>query len=302
MEISEKVLGEICSVVGSENVRLDELMALHLTMQVGGRAKYYITVPGIDELCGLMKIIDREKYPYYVLGNGSNVIIRDEGYDGIIIAMEEGFRSIEIHDNFIIAGAGAMLKDVSYAALSAGLSGLEFACGIPGSAGGGAGMNAGAYGGEMKDVIKEVKAVTQNGQIRSYSNWEMRFGYRHSICSDLPIIICEVVFELSRASYDEIKAKIDDFNARRSEKQPLEYPSCGSTFKRPEGYFAGKLIMDSGLKGYTIGGAQVSEKHCGFVINKGWATARDVLELIDYIKRTVYEKQGVKLECEVKIL
>ena len=302
MEISEKVLGEICSVVGSENVRLDELMALHLTMQVGGRAKYYITVPGIDELCGLMKIIDREKYPYYVLGNGSNVIIRDEGYDGIIIAMEEGFRSIDIHDNFIIAGAGAMLKDVSYAALSAGLSGLEFACGIPGSAGGGAGMNAGAYGGEMKDVIKEVKAVTQNGQVRSYSNWEMRFGYRHSICSDLPIIICEVVFELSRASYDEIKAKIDDFNARRSEKQPLEYPSCGSTFKRPEGYFAGKLIMDSGLKGYTIGGAQVSEKHCGFVINKGWATARDVLELIDYIKRTVYEKQGVKLECEVKIL
>ena len=302
MEISEKVLGEICSVVGSENVRLDELMALHLTMQVGGRAKYYITVPGINELCGLMKIINREKYPYYVLGNGSNVIIRDEGYDGIIIAMEDGFRSIDIHDNFIIAGAGAMLKDVSYAALSAGLSGLEFACGIPGSAGGGAGMNAGAYGGEMKDVIKEVKAVTQNGQVRSYSNWEMRFGYRHSICSDLPIIICEVVFELSRASYDEIKAKIDDFNTRRSEKQPLEYPSCGSTFKRPEGYFAGKLIMDSGLKGYTIGGAQVSEKHCGFVINKGWATARDVLELIDYIKRTVYEKQGVKLECEVKIL
>lgn len=302
MEISENVLNEICCAVGSENIREDELMALHLTMQVGGRAKYYITPPDTSSLCALMRIIDREGYPYYVLGNGSNVIIRDEGYDGIIIAMEGGFCSIDIHENHIIAGAGALLKDVSSAALSAGLSGLEFACGIPGSAGGGAGMNAGAYGGEMKDVIKEVKAVTANGMIRAYSNWEMRFGYRHSICADLPIIITEVIFELSRGNYSEIKATMDDLNARRSEKQPLEYPSCGSAFKRPEGYFAGKLIMDCGLKGYTIGGAQVSEKHCGFVINKGWATASDVLNLIDYIKQTVYEKQGVRLECEVKIL
>ena len=302
MKISDNVSGEIRAAVGSENIREDEPMAMHLTMQAGGSAKYYITPPDTASLCSLMRIIDRERYPYYVLGNGSNVIIRDEGYDGIIIAMEKGFGGIEIHENHIIAGAGAMLKDVSYAALSADLSGLEFACGIPGSAGGGAGMNAGAYGGEMKDVIKEVKAVDPKGMVKAYSNWEMRFGYRHSICSDLPVIITEVIFELSRGSHADIKAKMDDLSARRIEKQPLEYPSCGSTFKRPEGYFAGKLIMDSGLKGYTIGGAQVSEKHCGFVINKGGATASDVLALIDYIKQTVYEKQGVKLECEVKIL
>lgn len=302
MEIRSDVLNEISRTVGQENIYKDEPMAPHLTMQAGGRASYYITPPDTQALRGLMRIISREKYPYYVLGNGSNVIVRDEGYNGIIIGMKDGFSNISVHDNFIVAGAGAMLKDISYAALEAGLSGLEFACGIPGSAGGGAGMNAGAYDGEMKDVIKEVRAVTPDGLTEVYSNWEMRFGYRHSICADIPIIITEVVYELSRGDYNDIKAKMDDFTARRNEKQPLEFPSCGSTFKRPKGYFAGKLIMDSGLKGFSIGGAQVSEKHCGFVINKGRATASDVLSLIEYIKKTVYEKQGVRLECEVKIL
>lgn len=302
MTLNDSILYEISQALGSKNMRFNEPMAPHLTMQVGGPARYYFTPEGEDALCRLVKILNREGCDYFILGSGSNLIVRDEGYDGIIISMEKGFDKIEVYGNYIIAGAGAMLRDVSAAALEANLSGFEFACGIPGSTGGGVSMNAGAYGGEMKDVVKEVKGVTGAGRFEKYENWEMRFGYRHSICADMPLVITEAIFELSPGKYSEIKEKMADLTAQRRAKQPLEYPSCGSTFKRPKGYFAGKLIMDSGLAGYSIGGAQVSTKHCGFVINKGGATAADVLSLIEYIKKTVYERQEVRLECEVKIL
>lgn len=302
MNIEKNVLEEIKKAIGAENVRKNEPMAPHLSMKAGGAARYFLTPCTEEGLCRLVKILSRHGYEYYVLGNGSNIIVRDEGYDGIIINMNKGFDSLEIHGNYMMAQAGVLLKDAAYSALEAKLSGLEFACGIPGSCGGGAGMNAGAYGGELKDVIKEVKVVTEYGTFEKYSNSEMRFGYRHSICADLPVVITEVVFELSPGRYSDIKAKMDDLTVKRAQKQPLEYPSCGSVFKRPKGYFAGKLIMDSGLAGFSIGGAQVSSKHCGFIINKGNASASDVLELIEYIKKTVYEKQEVRLECEVKIL
>ena len=302
MEISRKILSEIASAIGEGNIYENEPMAGHLTMKVGGPARYFLEPGDKAALKGLIRILYEENIPYYVLGNGSNVIAREEGFDGVIIHMGSGFSGITVSENEIAAGAGSMLKDVSEAALACSLSGFEFACGIPGSTGGGVSMNAGAYGGEMKDIVKEVSVVTVKGEEKILTNEEMAFGYRKSACSDGAYIITEAVLGLKKGNPEEIKARTDDLTRQRKAKQPLEYPSSGSTFKRPEGYFAGKLIMDSGLKGYCIGGAQVSEKHCGFVINKGNATSKDVLDLIEYIKKTVYEKQGVRLECEVKIL
>ena len=302
MEINREILSEIASVIGEGNIYENEPMAGRLTMKVGGPARYFFEPEDKAALKGLIRILYEENIPYYVLGNGSNVIVREEGFDGVIIHIGNGFSEITVSGKEIAAGAGSMLKDVSEAALAGSLSGFEFACGIPGSTGGGVSMNAGAYGGEMKDIVKDVRVITEKGEEKILTNEEMTFGYRKSACSDGVYIITEAIFELEKGNPQEIKARMDDLTRQRKEKQPLEYPSSGSTFKRPEGYFAGKLIMDSGLKGCCIGGAQVSEKHCGFVINKGNATSEDVLELIEYIKKTVYEKQGVRLECEVKIL
>ena len=300
--MDEKIIQEITDTAGSGNVFRNEPMSLHVTMKVGGPSEMFVTPSSEEVLSKLLKIISENGLPYYVIGNGSNVIVKDEGYSGIIICFGRNFSKIEVSENTITAQAGALLKDISAAAYENSLTGFEFACGIPGSAGGSAGMNAGAYGGEMKDVIRQVRALTPEGDVRIISNEQMDFGYRHSICSEESLIITQVVYELKKGDRALIKAAVDDLTAKRNEKQPLEYPSSGSTFKRPEGYFAGKLIMDSGLKGYSVGGAQVSEKHCGFVINKNNAKAADVLALIEYIKETVYEKQGVRLECEVKIL
>ena len=300
--MDEKIIQEITDIAGAGNVKKDEPMKLHVTMKVGGRAKLFITPGSQEALAQLLKVISKNSLPYYVIGNGSNVIVKDEGYDGIIICFDRNFSKIKVEGNIVTAQAGSLLKDISEAAFENSLTGFEFASGIPGSAGGAAGMNAGAYGGEMKDIITRVFALDPEGREVVFENSQMDFGYRHSICTENSYIITKVEYTLKKGDPEEIKARIDDLAQKRSLKQPLEYPSSGSTFKRPEGYFAGKLIMDSGLKGYTIGGAQVSEKHCGFVINKNNAKAADVLELIEYIKKTVYEKQGVKLECEVKIL
>lgn len=302
MKINDDVIKELAGYAGFENILENEPMAGHLTMEAGGPAAYYITPCGEEALAGVIKILNREALPYYVIGNGSNVIVRDEGYDGVIIGIGEGFSKIETEGTVITAGAGALLKEVSKAALEAGLTGFEFASGIPGSVGGGASMNAGAYAGEMKDIVKEVRAVTSSGDTETFSNEDMMFGYRKSRCSGGSCVIVSVKLQLREGDPSEIKEKIDDLTERRARKQPLEYPSCGSTFKRPEGYFAGKLIMDSGLRGYRVGGAQVSEKHCGFVINRDHATASDILTLIEDVKKIVLEKQGVSLECEVKIL
>lgn len=299
MKISEAALRRISA---HSSVFENEIMADHLTMKVGGPAAYYICPSSKTALCESVKCLWEENIPYYVLGNGSNVIVRDEGYDGVIIGIGEALSGISIDGTLLSAGAGALLKDVSRAAADASLSGLEFACGIPGSVGGGTSMNAGAYDGEMKNVVKEVLLINPQGKYEIASKEDMDFSYRHSICSSGNYIVAEATFELMPGNREQIWNRMDELTRKREEKQPLEYPSCGSTFKRPEGYFAGKLIMDSGLRGFRIGGAQVSEKHCGFVINTGNATAADVLTLIDEIKRIVYEKQGVQLECEVKIL
>lgn len=270
-------------------------------MEVGGPARFFFMPESEEDLVFLVKGLNDIGFPFYIKGNGSNIIVSDEGFDGAIIETRK-LQKIEIAGNNVTAQAGILLKDLSDTIYEAGLTGFEFASGIPGSLGGAVCMNAGAYDGEMKNIIKSVRLLSKDGKIIEKDNSEMNFSYRKSICSNGDYIALAATFELEKGNKEEIKAKIDDLTARRNEKQPLEFPSCGSTFKRPEGYFAGKLISDCNLKGFSIGGAQVSEKHAGFVINKGGATAQDLKDLIKYIQDTVYAKFGVKLECEVKFL
>jgi len=249
-----------------------------------------------------VKFLKEESIPYYVIGNGSNVIIRDEGYRGVIICIKEGLREVRIEGTTVHAGAGISLKELADIVCAASLTGFEFASGIPGSLGGAVTMNAGAYDGEMKNVVRSVEAVDKDGNAVTFTAEEADFSYRHSAFSAGDYIITGAVLELAEGKRDEIQAKMDDLNQRRADKQPLEYPSCGSTFKRPEGHFAGKLIMDSGLAGARVGGASVSAKHCGFVINDQNGTAEDVLGVIAMVQKTVKEKFGIELECEVKVL
>ena len=248
-----------------------------------------------------MKVLGEEKYPYYIKGNGSNLIFQDEGFDGAVIEIRR-MQNVTITDDVVCAEAGILLKDLSALIEEASLTGFEFASGIPGSLGGAVCMNAGAYDGEMKDIIRSVRVMSREGDILEKNCEEMAFSYRKSLCSSGDYIVLSATLQLAKGNREDIRAKIADLTARREEKQPLEFPSCGSVFKRPEGYFAGKLISDAGLKGYRIGGAQVSEKHAGFIINTGGAKAQDVLDLIAYVQKEVQEKFGVNLECEVKIL
>jgi len=276
-------------------------MKLHTSMAVGGPARFFFMPEKEEDLAFLVKTLNEINYPFYIKGNGSNIIVSDAGYDGAIIETRK-LLEVKIENTKVYAQAGILLKDLSDAIYEASLTGFEFASGIPGSLGGAVCMNAGAYDGEMKDIITSVRLMTRDGKIIEKQSSEMNFSYRKSICSSGEYIALGATFELKEGNKEDIKAKIDDLTQRRNDKQPLEFPSCGSTFKRPEGYFAGKLISDCDLKGYSIGGAQVSEKHAGFIINKGGATAKDLTDLIKYVKDTVYEKFGVKLECEVKFL
>ena len=239
---------------------------------------------------------------FFELGKGSNLLVGDKGYPGIVLNLGKRFARIEVEGNIIRAEAGASLPQVAVTAMQHGLSGLEFAAGIPGSIGGAIVMNAGAYDGEMKQVTKCVTVLNQMGEEMVLDCDTMEFGYRTSIIKNRPFVVEEVKLQLTKGDPAEIKAKMDEFNGRRKEKQPLEYPSAGSTFKRPEGYFAGKLIMDAGLRGFRIGGAQVSEKHCGFVINVGNASSADVREVIDEVRERVKQQFGVTLEPEVVFL
>ena len=240
--------------------------------------------------------------PYYILGNGSNLLVSDKGYRGLILQIYKEMNRIEVHGTRVKAQAGALLSKIGAAAYEAGLTGFEFASGIPGAVGGAVVMNAGAYGGEMKDVLESVTVITPEGKLLTLSNGELELGYRTSIVARKGYIVVEAVFELQTGDKKEIRARMDELKQQRTSKQPLEYPSAGSTFKRPEGYFAGKLIQDAGLRGFQIGGAQVSEKHCGFVINKSGATAADIAELIRQVSEQVMQQFGVKLEPEVKRL
>ncbi|MBR3243289.1 MAG: UDP-N-acetylmuramate dehydrogenase [Parasporobacterium sp.] len=299
--MNTELLNKIKKLIGSDNVLEQEPMKLHTSMEVGGPAECLLRPGSIEEVSGLLRILNEAEYPYFIKGNGSNLIVRDEGYPGAIIEMMRMNR-IRTAGECIEAECGALLKDISEAAVSASLSGFEFASGIPGSLGGAVTMNAGAYDGEMKDIIREVTLLDKNGNLLAKSGPEMDFSYRHSICSGGDFIVLSACFQLKPGNPAEIQKRIDELSEQRRSKQPLEFPSCGSTFKRPEGYFAGTLISDAGLKGFRLGGAQVSEKHAGFVINRENATASEVLDLIAHIQKTVKEQFGVELQCEVKII
>ncbi len=295
--MTQEMTTQLQELLGKENVREKEPMSLHTSFRIGGPAEYYVSVQNVEQLQALLQYLDKIREPWYILGRGSNLLVGDRGYDGCVISMD-GMSDIRIEGNTITAQAGAALARVSQLAMENGLTGLEFASGIPGSVGGALVMNAGAYDGSMDLVVREV-TLLQDGVIRTVSAEEMHFGYRHSLFKEISAIALETRMELQPGSKDAVLAKMQDFAARRRDKQPLEYPSAGSTFKRPEGMFAGKLIMDAGLRGFTIGGAQVSEKHCGFVINKDHASAANVRALIEAVRDKVQETAGVYLEEEV---
>lgn len=298
----ENILNIISSILPKENIKTKELLKKHTTFRIGGYADFFVSPQNNGQIAKLIKLFNENNIKYYILGNGSNILAPDEGYNGVIVYIGEKMSDIKVDGDQITAGAGALLSKVAKEALKYGLSGMEFAAGIPGSIGGAVVMNAGAYGGEMKDIIVSATVCDKNGNIFSLTRDELDLSYRHSIIEEKSYIVLDCILKLKEGKAFEIKSIMDDFSSRRREKQPLEYPSAGSTFKRPAGYFAGKLIEDAGLKGYSVGGAKISEKHSGFVINTKDATAEDVKKLIDYVSKEVYKQFGVTIEPEVKIL
>ena len=300
--MSASMYDYIRTIVPEERLLFHEPMSRHTTFRVGGEAECMAVVETKEELSQLISYLGRIEQDYFVLGNGSNLLVGDKGYRGIIVKLGPRLSAVGVEKNHIAAGAGALLSKVAFAARDAGLSGLEFAAGIPGSIGGAIVMNAGAYGGEMKQVVQMVRVIDKEGEILTLDNDTMEFGYRTSIIRDRPFIVLGVVLKLTPGNKEEISARMEELMEQRKSKQPLEYPSAGSTFKRPEGYYAGKLIMDAGLRGYRIGGAQVSEKHCGFVINRGGASAADIREVIEEVQERVKDRFHVRLEREVIFL
>lgn len=291
----------LCERLGVEH-RLNEPLNVHTTMKIGGECDIFVCPRGEEAAAEIVRFCIAEKIPYFVLGRGSNVLVSSKGYRGCIICLCGTVSRISVSGNFITADAGAGLLTVCRAALENSLSGLEFAAGIPGSIGGALYMNAGAYGGEMKDIVRSCRYIDENGALCEMTADEMELSYRHSVFSVRKCVILSVTMELRTGNKEQIQARIAELMAKRREKQPLEYPSCGSTFKRPEGYFAAALIEECGLKGFSVGGAQVSEKHSGFVINRENASYEDVVALVEHIKRTVREQKGVELECEMLTL
>lgn len=289
-------------IVGENYIKQKESMAKHCTFRCGGEAEIYIAPGSIEELIQVIEVCRESNYPYMVIGNGSNILVRDEGYQGAIIEINNRISSIDVIGEEIVADAGAKLSAVAITAYENDLAGFEFAHGIPGNVGGAVVMNAGAYGGEMKDVIQWVKVLNNAGEIETIEAKDLELGYRTSVIAKKSMIVLQMCIGLQIGSMGEIGEIMQVLMEKRRFKQPLEYPSAGSTFKRPQGYFAGKLIEDAGLRGYRVGGAMVSEKHCGFVINYDHATATDVLQLINDVKAKVREQFGVELEPEVKII
>lgn len=292
---------KLLSITSKENVMVDENLKNHTYTKLGGKADFFVTPSSIDEVQQLVKLAKKENIPFTLLGNGSNLIVRDGGIRGIVMSPKR-FTSIRREDNSIVAESGARIIDASRKALEEHLTGLEFACGIPGTVGGALFMNAGAYGGEVKDCLHHAVVVTPEGELLTLSAEELDLDYRTSNIPDKGYIVLEARFDLEPGEYDAIKAVMDDLTYKRESKQPLEYPSCGSVFKRPPGYFAGKLIQDSDLQGKGVGGAEVSTKHAGFIVNKENATATDYIAVIEMVQRTVKEKFDIDLEREVKIL
>lgn len=285
-----------------KNVLTDEPLKNHVTFRVGGAADYFVSPESAEEVQKIILLCKEAGMPYYILGNGSNLLVSDQGYRGVIIQIYKSMSEISVKGEFVTAQAGALLSAIAAKAAGESLAGFEFASGIPGTIGGAAVMNAGAYGGEMKDVLEQVTVLTKEGELLTIPKEELDMGYRTSKVAKNQYIVLEVVIHLAHGEQEKIREKMNELKEKRTTKQPLEYPSAGSTFKRPEGYFAGKLIEEAGLRGFQVGGAQVSEKHCGFVINKDNATASEVRELIRQVSERVKANSGVTLEPEVKML
>ena len=320
------VVTALAELVRSDNILVNEPMKNHTTFRIGGQAACYVKIESAEQLAAVWKclqemgaqmvgkaqtsnvVLSQESsrgavlLPVLVLGNGSNVLVSDEGFPGVVLEICEKMNAVHVEGTKLIAEAGALMSKVARIAYENGLTGFEFAAGIPGTIGGGVVMNAGAYGGELKQVITSVKVMNDQGEIFEIENEQMEFGYRTSLIKKQPLIVVGVTLQLKKGEKEEIRALMEELAFRRRDKQPLEYPSAGSTFKRPEGYFAGELIMKAGLRGCRIGGAQVSEKHCGFVINTGDGTAQDVLQLMEHVQKTVLETFGVRLEPEVIVI
>lgn len=318
------MLNKLINILGDENVFENEPMSMHTTFRIGGPARYFAIVNSEEDLIKTIKLVREENQEYFVLGNGSNILVSDKGFDGVVLQLSGEFDTIHLSGNNIIAGSGLLLSQVAKTALDNSLTGLEFASGIPGTIGGAIVMNAGAYGSEMKDVVKAARilwlepdlsskpSAANEGEISCDSSGipyietlsldDLKLSYRHSILKERKGIVLDVKLALKPGSKEDIKAVMDDLASKRREKQPLEYPSAGSTFKRPEGYFAAKLIEDAGLKGYKVGTAMVSDKHAGFVVNTGGAKAAEVKQVMDHVVHTVNQSTGITLEPEVILL
>lgn len=280
----------------------NEPMNKRTTFRTGGAAEIFAEPKSEDEICAIIKLCRSENVPYMFIGNGSNLLVSDNGIGGVVIHIGNNLANAYVEGDTITAQSGILLSRLANTAKQNSLSGMEFASGIPGTLGGAIFMNAGAYGGEMKDIVLSVTYADENGDIRTISGNEADFGYRHSIFSDRGCAVLKCTIKLEKGDTEQISALMKDYTKRRNEKQPIDMPSAGSTFKRPEGYFAGQLIENAGLKGTSVGGAQVSEKHAGFIVNKGGATSSDVVKLIELVKTKVFENSGVMLEPEVKII
>lgn len=297
--ISNTVLQTLESYVPRENILLGEPMSRHTTFRIGGEADCFVEIESMEQLTHLQRYLQMVEQPCLILGNGSNLLVSDRGYAGVVLHVGSRMQQIQVQGERMIVQAGALMSQVAQTACEHSLTGLEFASGIPGTIGGGVIMNAGAYGGEISQVADMVKVVDRQGNVLELDNATMEFGYRTSAIKGQPFTVVEVTLRLARGERETISEKMKELGAKRREKQPLEYPSAGSVFKRPEGYFAGELIMKSGLRGYQIGGARVSDKHCGFIVNMGKATCEDVKDLIAHVQERVKACFGVDLETEV---
>jgi len=300
--MNQNFYDKLNNVIAKDSILTDEPMSRHTTFRVGGPADFFVTPKAKEEVRDVIRICKEAGMPYYIIGNGSNLLVSDAGYRGVIVQIYKEMNEVKVEGDLVKAQAGTLLSGIAAKALGAELSGFEFASGIPGTIGGACVMNAGAYGGEMKDVLESVTVLTGEGKIIELGRNELELGYRTSVIAKKGYIVLGAVLKLERGDGEKIKTYMDELKEKRVTKQPLEYPSAGSTFKRPEGYFAGKLIEDAGLRGFQVGGAQVSEKHCGFVINRDHATAADIMELMRQVQIRVKENSGVDLEPEVKRL
>ncbi|MBQ2900628.1 MAG: UDP-N-acetylmuramate dehydrogenase [Agathobacter sp.] len=299
--INREFYDKLAELASKEAILENEPMSKHTTFRIGGNADVFVS-PKVSQVADIISLAKRYEVPVTVVGNGSNLLVGDKGIRGLVLAFGKEAEDIQLDGRCMTVSAGTILAKAAAEAAKNSLTGLEFAAGIPGSLGGAIVMNAGAYGGEMKDVVVSAKVLTPECEIIELSREELELSYRHSCIPEKEYIVLEATLELEPGEETEIREKMADFKARRVDKQPLEYPSAGSTFKRPEGYFAGKLIQDADLRGYRVGGAQVSEKHCGFVINAGDATAKDVIQLIEDVKKIVWDRFQVELEPEVKMI